>query len=142
MNTFIGIVHVLVAFILIILVLIQDSKSDGALGIGGSSGSKSLLGATGAQTLAGKMTVWAAVIFAVTCLTLSVLTSSKAKSVVDTMPARAAVPLTPIQPTPAPATPQATAAPTGSAQPTPAASPTTTPVAPVNPPMGSAPATK
>jgi preprotein translocase subunit SecG len=64
MTNFIGIIHIVVAIALIILVLIQDSKSDGALGMGGSSGSNSLLGATGAQTLAGKMTVWTAVIFA------------------------------------------------------------------------------
>lgn len=86
MTTFIGILHIIVALILIVLVLIQDSKSDGALGIGGSSGSNSLLGATGAQSLAGKMTVWAAITFAVTCLVLSVLTSTKTKSVVDTLP--------------------------------------------------------
>jgi len=86
MTTFIGILHIIVALVLIILVLIQDSKSDGALGMGGSSGSNSLLGATGAQTLAGKMTVWSAIIFAVTCLTLSVLTASNTKSVVDSLP--------------------------------------------------------
>lgn len=86
MTNFIGILHILAALVLIVLVLIQDSKSDGALGIGGSSGSNSLLGATGAQTLAGKLTVWAAIIFACTCLTLAVLTSSHQKSVVDSMP--------------------------------------------------------
>lgn len=86
MINFIGILHILAALILIVLVLIQDSKSDGALGIGGASGSNSLLGATGAQTLAGKMTVWAAIIFACTCLTLAVLTSSHTKSVVDGLP--------------------------------------------------------
>ncbi len=86
MTTFIGVLHIIVALVLIILVLIQDSKSDGALGMGGSSGSNSLLGATGAQSLAGKMTVWAAIIFAVTCLALATLTSSKTKSVVDSLP--------------------------------------------------------
>jgi len=141
MNTFIGIVHVLVAFILIILVLIQDSKSDGALGIGGSSGSKSLLGATGAQSLAGKMTVWAAILFAVTCLSLSVMTASKSKSVVDTLPLHAAAPVTPIST----ATPVATAAATQAAPGAPTteatAVPKDTPVIPVNPPAGS-PVTK
>ncbi len=86
MTTFIGVLHIIVALVLIILVLIQDSKSDGALGMGGSSGSNSLLGATGAQSLAGKMTVWAAIIFAVTCLALATMTSSKTKSVVDSLP--------------------------------------------------------
>lgn len=86
MTTFIGVLHIIVALVLIVLVLIQDSKSDGALGMGGSSGSNSLLGATGAQSLAGKMTVWAAIIFAVTCLALATMTSSKTKSVVDSLP--------------------------------------------------------
>ncbi|MNL61188.1 preprotein translocase subunit SecG [compost metagenome] len=36
--------------------------------------------------MAGKMTVWSAVIFAITCLTLSVLTASNTKSVVDSLP--------------------------------------------------------
>lgn len=100
-NVFIGILHVIVALILIVLVLIQDSKSDGALGIGGSSGSNSLLGATGAQTLASKLTVWSAVIFAVTCLLLSVLTARSSKSVVDSLP----LPTAPVQ---APANPTTT----------------------------------
>lgn len=101
MTTFIGIIHIVVALVLIALVLIQDSKSDGALGMGGSSGSNSLLGATGAQTLAGKMTVWAAIIFAVSCLTLSVLTASKTKSVVDNMPLPTAPVTAPVQTAPA-----------------------------------------
>ena len=92
-NVVIGILHVVVAVVLIILVLIQDSKSDGALGIGGSSGSNSLLGATGAQTLASKLTVWSAVAFAITCLTLSVLTAKTSKSVVDSLP----LPTAPVQ---------------------------------------------
>lgn len=121
MTTFIGILHIIVALVLIILVLIQDSKSDGALGMGGSSGSNSLLGATGAQTLAGKMTVWSAVIFAVTCLTLSVLTASNTKSVVDSLPLpvapAASAPVAPEAAAPATATaPAAT-----EAAPTPAA---------------------
>ncbi len=113
MTTFIGILHIIVALVLIVLVLIQDSKSNGALGMGGgSSGSNSLLGATGAQTLASKMTVWSAIIFAVTCLTLSVLTSSNTKSVVDSMPVPAAS--APVETTPA----------------TPAAAPEASPAAP------------
>ncbi|XGC81682.1 preprotein translocase subunit SecG [Bdellovibrio bacteriovorus] len=104
MTTFIGILHIIVALVLIVLVLIQDSKSNGALGVGGSSTSNSLLGATGAQTLAGKLTVWAAVVFAITCLALSVLTSSHEKSVVDSLPL-------PTAPVTAPAAPAATALP-------------------------------
>lgn len=86
MTTFVGIVHIIVAVVLIVLVLIQDSKSNGALGMSGSSGSNTLLGATGAQSLAGKLTVWVSVIFAITCLALSIMTSSTSKSVVDSLP--------------------------------------------------------
>lgn len=88
MMTLIAIVHVIVAIVLVILVLIQDSKSDGALGIGGGGGgnSNSILGATGAQTLAAKLTVAAAIIFAVTCMSLTYMSSQANKSVVDTLP--------------------------------------------------------
>lgn len=90
MMTFIAVVHIIVAAVLIGLVLIQDSKG-GGLGIGGGGGgSNSLLGATGATTLAAKATRWAAVVFALTCVGLSIMTSKKQKSVLDTVPVSAA----------------------------------------------------
>lgn len=109
MMTFVAIVHVIVAIVLIALVLLQDSKSDGALGIGGS-GSNSLLGATGAQTLAAKMTMFAAIIFAVTCLALTYFTSSAHKSVIDSLPLPTALPqqAAPADATANPAAPAAT----------------------------------
>lgn len=83
MMTFVAVVHILVALVLIGLVLIQDSKG-GGLGIGGGGGgSSSLLGATGAQTLAAKMTRWMGVVFAITCITLSLMTVGGKRSVVD-----------------------------------------------------------
>lgn len=89
METFLTIVHVVIAAVLIILVLIQDSKG-GALGIGGA-GSNSLLGAGGAQTLAAQATRWVAALFAVTCIVLSIWTANKTKSVVS---GAAALPVT------------------------------------------------
>ncbi len=94
MMTLVAIVHIIVAIVLIILVLIQDSKSDGALGMGGASNANSILGATGAQTLAAKMTVAAAIIFALTCLGLTFFGAKANRSVVDSLPAPT-VPLTP-----------------------------------------------
>lgn len=121
MTNFIGILHIIAALVLIVLVLIQDSKSNGALGMGGgSSGSNSLLGATGAQSLASKMTVWAAIIFALTCLSLSVMTSSRTKSVVDSLPLPISAPATDSASgaaAPTPATSEATATPTPAASP-------------------------
>lgn len=92
METLITVVHVIVALVLIGLVLIQDSKG-GALGIGGGGGSNTVLGAGGAQTLAAKATRWVALFFAVTSITLSVMTAHKTKSVVETL-GTASVPTT------------------------------------------------
>lgn len=81
MESFVSIIHVIVAVALIGLVLVQDSKGGGALGIGG--GSNSLLGATGAQTLAEKLTKIVATLFAITAITLGYLGSQSQKSVLD-----------------------------------------------------------
>jgi preprotein translocase subunit SecG len=97
MENFIAVLHILVAVVLISLVLIQDSKGGGALGIGGG-GTNSILGATGAQTLAAKLTTGAAIIFAITCLTLTFLSSRGQKSVLDT---GAALPVPPATSAPA-----------------------------------------
>lgn len=83
MANFFSIIHIITALLLIVLVLIQDSKGGGALGIGGSSGSNSLLGATGAQTLAAKLTRIAAIVFALTSISLSVISGKTSKSVLD-----------------------------------------------------------
>ncbi|MFZ4404286.1 MAG: preprotein translocase subunit SecG [Pseudobdellovibrionaceae bacterium] len=103
MTTFFTIIHIIFALLLIILVLVQDSKGNGALGMGGSSNSNSFLGATGAQTFASKLTVWISIFFAATCLTLSALTSQSSKSVLDSLPlpVKAVSPLAPTAPVPA-----------------------------------------
>lgn len=108
MDTFVAIVHVLTALVLIALVLLQDSKSDGLGGAFGG-GSNSILGATGATTLAQKMTRGAAVIFAITSIALTVV-SKKNTSVVENLPA-----------SPVPSTPAATPTSPGGAGETPAA---------------------
>jgi len=116
MMTFIAILHVLVALILIGLVLIQDSKGGGALGMGGG-GSNSVLGATGASTLAAKMTRIVAIIFAVTSIGLTFLSSQQSKSILDKVPAAAAVPAAPTAPTEtAPATSAPATAPAAPAE--------------------------
>ncbi|MBK9323646.1 MAG: preprotein translocase subunit SecG [Bdellovibrionaceae bacterium] len=120
MNTFIAILHVLTALVLISLVLIQDSKGDGALGMGGGGGgSNSVFGATGASTLAAKMTRIAAIIFALTSIGLSVLSSQQSKSVLDQAPMATSAPTT-TAPAPAPETAQPQAAPEAPAQQAPA----------------------
>lgn len=91
METFVAVLHILVAFVLIALVLVQDSKS-GSVGVFGGGGANSVLGATGASTLAQKMTRWVAGIFAVTCILLSIFSGRSQKSILDNFPAAAALP--------------------------------------------------
>jgi preprotein translocase subunit SecG len=84
MENFIAIVHVLTALALIALVLLQDSKSDGLGGAFGGGGSNSILGATGGATLAQKLTRWAAFVFAMTSIGLTIAANRKS-SVVDSL---------------------------------------------------------
>ncbi len=91
METFVAVLHLIIALLLIVLVLVQDSKS-GSLGgaFGGGGGSNSVFGATGATTLAQKLTRWTAVIFACTCIALTMFSARSHKSVIDlTAPAAA-----------------------------------------------------
>jgi preprotein translocase subunit SecG len=112
MMTFISVVHILVAILLITLVLIQDSKGGGALGIGGG-GSNSVVGATGAVSLWAKMTRVVALVFALTCIALTYITAQHTKSVIDTVPAAATTApsavTNPAAPAPEAAAPQNTA---------------------------------
>lgn len=112
MENFIAAIHIVVALVLITLVLIQDSKGGGALGIGGG-GSNTLLGATGAQTLAAKMTRIVAIIFAITCLTLTYFSGKSQRSVLDTGAPISTAPTQqqPVAPTAAPAETPATTPP-------------------------------
>ena len=83
MITFLAVVHILVAFLLIFLVLIQDSKGGAMGGLMGGGNSSSLLGATGATTFMVKVTRIVAVIFAGTCIALTMISSNSSKSVID-----------------------------------------------------------
>lgn len=98
MEVFVTVLHLVVAFILISLVLLQDTKSSSVGGAFGG-GSSSVFGATGAATLAQKLTRWTAVIFAITSVALSIFASRSHKSVFDSTPIPAAA---------APANPAAT----------------------------------
>jgi preprotein translocase subunit SecG len=84
-TTLLTVVHILITLTLIFLVLLQDSKGGGLGGLSGGN-ANTFLGATGATTLAAKFTRWTAVAFAISCLTLAVLTSKSKKSVIDDLP--------------------------------------------------------
>ena len=87
MIGFLTVIHILIAVSLCALVLIQDSKGGGALGMGGG-GSNSILGATGAQTLAARLTKIVAILFAVSCVALTYFLAHENKSVVDQLGAQ------------------------------------------------------
>lgn len=102
-NMLLIIVHVFVALVLIIVVLLQSGKGAG-LGTGFGGSSQSVFGARGPQSFLGKFTTGAAIVFMLTSLTLSMLSSGIGhRSVVDgivvTPKANSAIPAAPAAPT-------------------------------------------
>lgn len=91
MITFLAVIHIIACLGLVALVLIQDSKGGGVFTSQASS--NSVLGAGGATTLAQTTTKGMALLFAATCIGLSILSARSEKSVVDSvLPAAATVP--------------------------------------------------
>jgi len=114
---------------LIALVLLQDPKATGGSTMFGGTGSSNVIGATGGASLLQKMTRYAAIVFGICCLLLTILSrrDSGSGSVFDNL--NSATPTAPIS---APATPGTT---------DPAAPGTTDPAAPgtTNAPVAPAP---
>src|ERR1700751_2439560 len=102
MAILITIVHIFVCLFLIIVVLLQSGQSGDIAAAFGGTGSQTAFGPRGAATILTKATTWCAIIFMVTSITLSILTSRKGGpgSVLKnykTAPAKAK-PATPAQP--------------------------------------------
>jgi len=85
MVTFVTIIHIIIALLLILITFVQDSKSDSLGGAFGGGGSNSLFGAAGATTLIQKMTWWLAGLFAVTSISLAYFSTQGSKSVLDSV---------------------------------------------------------
>lgn len=133
MIEFLSVFHIIITIALCGLVLVQDSKGGGALGIGGS-GSNSLLGATGAQSLAANMTKWVAFLFAASCIALTYVLAHQNKSVVEQLGVAAPAATSESTPIPA-ASPTTPTADTKPADPKMAAEPATSaPAAPATTP--------
>lgn len=92
MLTFLAAIHVLVAILLIFFVLLQDSKG-GAMGmLGGGGGGNTVFGASGTVNVLVKITRWTAIVFALTCIGLTVLIAGRENaSVMSDAPAAAPV---------------------------------------------------
>lgn len=99
--TLLAVVHIIIAVLLVLVVLVQDSKGGGLSGIA-SGGNQSIFGATGGATLLVKITRYLAIGFMVTCIALTVLSvKSTTRSVIDsaTIPAAPSAPVDPAAPT-------------------------------------------
>jgi len=112
----ITLLHIVVSVFLVLVVLLQTGKRADLAGAFGGGGSQTAFGARGAASFLSKMTTVAAVIFMVTSLALSILSSTPGGSagsvledVEEPAPAESSAPA-PEQPaTPAPAEPSAPA---------------------------------
>lgn len=80
METFITIIHVLTAFFMIIVVLVQGGNSGGVGGAFGGGNSSGVFGASGATSFLGKVTYAMAGVFMVTSISLSVLQGNSGKT--------------------------------------------------------------
>ena len=75
--TLVTILHVLVCLFLVFVVLIQSGKSADVAAAFGGMGSQTAFGPRGAATVLTKATTWAAILFMLTSITLSIAMSHK-----------------------------------------------------------------
>lgn len=95
MNVFIVIIHVIASVALIAIVLLQTGKG-AEMGAAFGGASQTLFGGGGGTTFLGKLTTGAAVVFMITCLLLSYMSSSpKSHSVMEGAPVEQAQPQQP-----------------------------------------------
>ena len=116
LYTIILALHILVCFGLILIVLLQAGKGAGLSSAFGVSGGDSFFGGRGPMMFLEKLTTGCAILFMITCLSLSLFASKqRSGSVIDKIPVQQApvsapapvnVPPT-ASPTPAPAVPSA-----------------------------------
>jgi preprotein translocase subunit SecG len=95
MLTFLAVVHLFIGVALVLFVLMQDSKGSAMGALGGGSSSNTFFGSSGASNFLSTTTKWLAIAFAISCLSLTYITSRKATSVMDTLPANQAAPAVP-----------------------------------------------
>src|ERR1700759_1539663 len=99
-----GTLHVIVCLILIGVVLLQQGKSADLAGAFGGQGSQTAFGPRGAANLLTKVTTWAAIVFMLTSIGLTVLIqrSSGARSVFSGIKTTQSAPAKPAAPAKAP----------------------------------------
>ena len=73
-------IHIIVCLFLIIVVLLQSGKSADIAAAFGGMGSQTAFGPRGAATVLSKATTWAAVLFMLTSITLSIFSARRTGS--------------------------------------------------------------
>ncbi len=89
MQSFILIVHIILAVLLIALILVQQGKGADAGAAFGSGASSTVFGAKGSATFITKITTFVAIVFFITSLSLAYFAASKGieeKSIVPSSP--------------------------------------------------------
>lgn len=85
MISILAVIHLVLCLLIIVLVLIQDPKGGGVGGMfGGGGGANSLFGASGATPFLAKLTRYVAIIFAASCIAMTIFIKKPgSKSVLD-----------------------------------------------------------
>ena len=102
MTVLITIVHVIVCVFLIAVVLLQSGKSADIAAAFGGMGSQTAFGTRTAATVLSKATTWAAIVFMLTSITLSIFASRRGTSTGSVLSGTTSSP-TKTAPAPAPA---------------------------------------
>jgi len=108
MTILLTIIHIIVCLFIIIVVLLQSGQSADIAAAFGGAGSQTAFGPRGATTVLSKATTWAAVIFMLTSIALSVYASRSAHatgSVFGNMKTTQTAPAPTNTPSPNPTTP-------------------------------------
>ncbi|HET9836598.1 MAG TPA: preprotein translocase subunit SecG [Candidatus Angelobacter sp.] len=89
---FITLIHVFVCMVLIVVVLLQHGKSADIAATFGGMGSQTAFGPRGTATVFSRLTTWCAIIFMITSITLTYLSTHRGStgSVLENQPAPAA----------------------------------------------------
>ncbi|HMK29468.1 MAG TPA: preprotein translocase subunit SecG [Terriglobales bacterium] len=80
MTILVTIIHVIVCLFLIVVVLLQSGKSADIAAAFGGMGSQTAFGPRGAATVLSRATTWSAILFMITSITLSVVSSRRSGS--------------------------------------------------------------
>ena len=102
MVVLITIIHVAVCLFLIAVVLLQSGKSADIAAAFGGMGSQTAFGTRTAATVLTKATTWAAIVFMLTSITLSIFATRRAASSGSVLEGTKSAPVKPAQQLPAP----------------------------------------